>query len=80
MDVYSDCFGGLKSIEVTQENLYLFLPGKITNVAAIIADNDHCTMLEAMHRFYASPVYRELQQEDTKLWHLGAVALYEMMG
>ena len=75
MDVYSECFEGLKNIEVTQENLYLFLPGKIANVAAIIADNDHCTMLEAMQRFYASPVYRELQQEDTKLWHLGAVAL-----
>lgn len=66
-------------LEVTQQNLYLFLPGKIANVSAIIADKKHCTMLEAMQRFYASPVYRDLQREDTKLWHLGAVALYEMM-
>lgn len=67
-------------LEVNQQNLYLFLPGKVANVAAIIADHDHCTMLEAMRRFYASPVYKALEQEDTKLWHLGAVALWEMMG
>lgn len=66
-------------LEVTQQNLHFFLPGKIANVAAIIADHDHCTMLEAMQRFYASQVYNDLQQEDTKLWHLGAVALYELM-
>lgn len=66
-------------LEVTQQNLHLFLPGKIANVAAIIADHDHCTMLEAMQRFYTSPVYRQLEKEETKLWHLGAVALWEMM-
>lgn len=64
-------------LEVTQQNLYLFLPGKIANVAAIIADKTHCTIPEAMQRFYASNTYQQLQQEDTKLWHLGAVALYE---
>lgn len=67
------------NLEVTQQNLHLFLPGKIANVAKIIADHDHCSMLEAMQRFYASPVYRQLEQEETKLWHLGAVALWKMM-
>ena len=67
------------NLEVTQQNLHLFLPGKIANIAAIIADHDHCSMLEAMQRFYASSVYRQLEQEDTKLWHLGAVALWQMM-
>lgn len=66
-------------LEVTQNNLYLFLPAKVANVAAIIADNEHCSMLEAMQRVYASPIYRELEREDTKLWHLGAVALWELI-
>ena len=66
------------NLEVTQQNLYLFLPGKIANVANIIADNDHCSVLEAMRRFYASKTYMGLQKEETKLWHLAAVALYEM--
>lgn len=65
-------------LEVTQQNLHLFLPGKIANVAAIIADKTHCTMSEAMQRFYASKTYQQLQQENTKLWHLGAVGLYEL--
>lgn len=76
MEVYH---GSLKDLEVTQQNLYLFLPAKVANVAAIIAEHEHCTILEAMQRFYASPVYKELEQEDSKLWHLGAVALWEMM-
>ena len=41
-------------LEVTQQNLHLFLPGKIANVAAIIADKTHCSVAEAMQRFYAS--------------------------
>lgn len=65
-------------LEVTQQNLHLFLPGKIANVAAIIADKTHCSMAEAMQRFYASRTYQQLQQENTKLWHLGAVGLYEL--
>lgn len=51
------------NLEVTQQNLYLFLPGKIANVANIIADNDHCSVLEAMRRFYASKTYMGLQKE-----------------
>ena len=66
-------------LEVTQNNLYLFLPAKVANVAAIIADNEHCSILDAMQQVYASPIYRELECEDTKLWHLGAVALWEMI-
>lgn len=66
-------------LEVTQNNLYLFLPAKVANVAAIIADRERCSMLDAMQQVYASPIYRELEREDTKLWHLGAVALWEMI-
>lgn len=66
------------TIEVTQQNLHFFLPGKIANVASIIASEEHCSVLEAMQHFYASKTYQGLQKEETKLWHLGAVALYEM--
>ena len=66
-------------LEVTQQNLHLFLPGKVANVVSIIVSHDHCSMLDAMQRFYASQVYHDLQREDTKLWHLGAVALFEMI-
>lgn len=66
------------NLDVNQDNLYLFLPRKIASVASIIAANAHCSTLEAMQRFYASVTYQGLEKEETKLWHLGAVALYEM--
>lgn len=66
------------NLEVTQQNLHLFLPYKVAGTSAIIADELHCAMAEAMQMFYASPVYRMLEREDTKLWHLGPVALYEL--
>ena len=42
------------------------------------ADDHKCSIMEAMMLFYASDTYRELQDEKTKLWHLGPVALYEI--
>ena len=34
-------------------------------------------MLEALRAFYSSKMNSELEDESTKLWHLGLVALYE---
>lgn len=42
------------------------------------ADSHGCSVLESMQEFYKSEVYSQLEHEETKLWHLGAVALYEM--
>ena len=61
------------NLDVNQDNLYLFLPGKIANVASIIAANAHCSTLEAMQRFYASVTYQGLEKEETKLWHLAMI-------
>ncbi len=66
------------NLDVTQQNLHLFLPSKIAAVSAIIADKNHCSISEALRRFYSSATYQGLQDEKTKLWHLGAVALYEL--
>lgn len=65
------------NLEITNQNLYLLLPGKVAAVCALFAEDNHCSMKEAMKMFYRSTVYRQLEQEDTKFWHLGAVALLE---
>ena len=33
---------------------------------------------EALTRLYASELYRQLEREETKLWHLSIPTLYEM--
>ena len=63
--------------EITQDNLYLILAGKVSAVASFIADDEHISPLDALTKFYASNTYRRLEREDTKLWHLGPVALYQ---
>ena len=42
------------------------------------ADDHGCSIMDAMLLFYASDTYQQLQKEETKLWHLGPVALYEI--
>jgi hypothetical protein len=50
--------------ELTQDNLYLLLPGKVLAVAQMYARNHNVTLLDALHKVYASDMYKELEQES----------------
>ena len=63
--------------EITDKNLYLLLPGKVVAVVEQYVEEHHTSMLEGLRRFYSSATYHKLEQEHTKLWHLGPVALYQ---
>lgn len=63
--------------EITNANLYLLLPGKVADVAMHVANHDHISPLDALRKFYSSATYKHLEQEETKLWHLGPVALFQ---
>ncbi len=63
--------------DITQDNLYLILAGKVSAVASFIAEDEKISPLSALTKFYASKTYQRLELEDTKLWHYGPVALYE---
>ena len=67
------------NLNITQENLHLLLPGKVTALARFYAEDHNCTMLEAIRYIYSTPLYKQLSDESTKLWHLGAVTLYSML-
>lgn len=64
--------------QITEENLYLILPGKVSKMATMYAKDFGLTIPEALKRIYRSATYQELENEASKLWHLGPVALYEM--
>jgi len=66
------------NLEVNQSNINLLLPAKVSGVGRIYAEEHGCSPLEGMRLFYASNLYRRLEREETKLWHLGVVALYQM--
>lgn len=67
------------NIHITNENLYLLLPSKAMQVARIYQEKHGGSGLDALKRFYRSALYRQLEQEDTKLWHWGPVALFGKM-
>lgn len=64
---------------IDQGNLYLLLPSKVCRLAELLAEREGLNAVEAVERIYASDTYRRLEEEASKAWHLGPVALYECM-
>lgn len=62
---------------ITQDNLYLILPGKISSVANLYKDEINGNVLMALDKIYRSDMYKKLSAEKTKFWTFGPVALYE---
>ena len=65
------------NLNVTQNNLHFFLPSKISWMAEMLSEDEKINITDAIRKIYASDTYRRLEKEETKLWHLGPVALYE---
>jgi hypothetical protein len=63
--------------QITKDNLYLLLPGKVVAVADMYAKEHHVSTIDALRQFYHSNTYKKLEKEETKLWHLGPVAIYQ---
>ncbi|MBR1935382.1 MAG: hypothetical protein IJ835_04960 [Muribaculaceae bacterium] len=66
------------NLEVTQDNLYLFLAGKTAWMVDRLREATGISLSEAFSRIYSSATYKKLEREDSKYWHLGPVALYEI--
>ena len=50
----------------------------MTNVYTLLyAEDKGVGIVEAMKILYSSETYARLENESTKAWHLGPVALYE---
>lgn len=64
---------------ITPEKLYLILPFKLSQLAVLYVRKFGVTTREALKTIYRSETYRRLEDEGTKLWHLGPVALLECL-
>ena len=67
------------NLDITQDNLYLILPSKVSRLAEMLAEDNNISIIDAVKQVYSSGIYRRLEQESTKQWHLGPVALYQEM-
>ena len=64
---------------INQNNLYLLLPSKVSNLAEMVQHHENIGLIDAIEKVYLSDTYKRLEDEKSKLWHLGPVALYEDM-
>ena len=46
-------------------------------MADMLTDDKKISIAEAIREIYASETYRLLEEEETKRWHWGPVALYQ---
>ena len=65
------------NLTITQENVHLLLPSKLSWMANMLAEDRGISIVEAMKLLYSSDLYARLENEATKSWHLGPVALYQ---
>lgn len=69
--------GDIMNLTITQDNLHLLLPSKLSWMANMLAEDKGISVVEAIKIIYSSELYARLENEATKTWHLGPVALYE---
>lgn len=53
---------------VSQENIRSIIPAKAARVAFLRAKKARISPLQALIDFYASPIYKDLENESTKVW------------
>lgn len=62
---------------ITPDKLHLLLPAKVSQLAVLYAKRFGISTRQALIEIYRSQTYRRLEDESTKLWHYGPVALME---
>ena len=67
----------MMNLTINQSNLYLLLPSKMGWLASILANDQGISVVDAIKKLYSSEMYKRLENESSKTWHLGPVALYE---
>ncbi len=55
-----------KNLTITQQNVYLLLPSKMSWMANMLAEDRGISIVEAMKILYSSEMYARLEDESTK--------------
>lgn len=64
--------------EVTQENVHILIPYKVSKICSQIASERQIPLTRAIADFYKSNTARLLEDEGSKLWQEGWVGLYDL--
>lgn len=64
--------------KITQKNVHIFIPYKVSKISAQIAKNENLPISKAVAKFYQSNTAKLLEDESSKLWHDGWVGIYDL--
>jgi len=64
---------------MTSEKFSALLAILNPSVVQLIMDNRKLSNIEATTLFYNSALYKMLENEESKLWHLSPLTLYELL-
>lgn len=64
---------------VDASTLYLILPFKVSQLAVLYCRKYGVSSKEAIETIYKSKTYKNLENEKTKYWHYGPVALLQSL-
>ena len=64
---------------MTPEKLSALLAILNPSIVQLIMDNRNLTNIEAAKLLYSSSLYAMLENEESKLWHLSPLTLYELL-
>ena len=53
--------GEIMNLDITQDNLYLLLPSKVSRVAEMLSDEDGISIIDAIKQTYTSETYKRLE-------------------
>lgn len=63
---------------MSEVNIKAMLELIVPRLIKRIMDGQNLTEKEALTALYASELYRQLEREETKLWHLSVPTLYDL--
>ena len=61
-----------------ETNIKAMLEFIIPRLIRMMMEKQSLTEKEALTQLYSSKLYRQLEREDTKLWHLSVATLYDL--
>ena len=63
----------------TQENIHLVIAVITPGILRLFMENRGANLEEAAAALYGSQLYRDLEDEGTKIWRLGYPLLYDLL-
>ena len=64
---------------VNADTLYLILPFKVSRLALLYMSKHGGSYRDAVTLIYRTNMYKQLETESTKYWHLGPASLLEIL-